>query len=95
VGLIRFLVWIVLLLIGWSFLRNLGRSLGGGAPRRSGRPAATPPERPSETLVRDRVCGTYLPRASALRWVDAGGGEHFFCSEACRNAHLAKAGPTS
>jgi hypothetical protein len=43
-------------------------------------------------LVRDRVCGTFLPRSRALVLRD-GGGESFFCSEGCRETHLSRLRP--
>jgi uncharacterized protein len=40
-----------------------------------------------DEMVRDPVCGTYLPRREAL--VDRRGGEQlFFCSRECRDAYL-------
>lgn len=41
------------------------------------------------SMVRDRVCNTFVPRDGALRLRDAAG-EHFFCSESCRDAHQAR-----
>ena len=38
-------------------------------------------------MVRDRVCNTFVPRTRALT-VIAQDGEHFFCSERCRQTHL-------
>jgi YHS domain-containing protein len=38
--------------------------------------------------VRDRVCNTFVPRASALR-AQLGGHEEYFCSAACRDKALA------
>jgi uncharacterized protein len=35
-------------------------------------------------LVQDPVCGTYVPRKTAIA-VSAGGGTRFYCSEACRD----------
>jgi uncharacterized protein len=35
-------------------------------------------------LVQDPVCGTYVPRETAIA-VNAGGGTRFYCSEACRD----------
>ena len=35
---------------------------------------------PAGHLVKDPVCGTYIPQATAIK-----AGEHFFCSEECRN----------
>ena len=43
----------------------------------------------SEAMVRDRVCNTFLPRSKALLEQDDRG-EHFFCSETCRNKFLAE-----
>ncbi len=40
-------------------------------------------------MVRDRICQTFLPKSRALT-VRAGGEEHFFCSEGCREAFLAR-----
>ncbi len=40
-------------------------------------------------MVRDRICETFVPRARALA-LRTGGEEHFFCSEACRAAFLAR-----
>jgi uncharacterized protein len=45
---------------------------------------APPPDTRSVALVKDPVCGTYLPRAKALL-SRAGGDTHFFCSEGCRD----------
>jgi hypothetical protein len=39
-------------------------------------------------LVRDRMCNTFVPRASALR-AQLGGHEQYFCSAACREKALA------
>jgi hypothetical protein len=33
-------------------------------------------------LVKDPVCGTYIPQATAIQ-----AGEHFFCSEECRRKY--------
>ena len=43
------------------------------------------------TMVRDRVCNTFLPRSRALS-AHAGGEEHFFCSERCKQEFLARQG---
>ena len=34
-------------------------------------------------MVKDEICGTYIPREDAL-CESRGGQEHFFCSEECR-----------
>lgn len=59
---------------------------GPGAGARPGMP------RFEGALVRDRVCGTFLPRSRALVLRDAAG-ENFFCSEGCREAHLSRLRP--
>ncbi len=41
------------------------------------------PPRAGVTLVRDRICNTFVPRERALTATIAGR-EEFFCSEACR-----------
>ena len=64
------------------------RLLSGGSPQaqtRGGRRAV--PGRTDGEMVRDRVCNTFLPRPRALT-VNGEDGEHFFCSERCRQIHL-------
>ncbi len=65
-----------------TFLRAFWRSIPSetAAPRPRG-------PRFDGSLVRDRVCQTFLPRARALG-LRADGEEHFFCSEACRSRFL-------
>lgn len=40
-------------------------------------------------MVRDRICNTFLPRSRALI-LGSGADTSFFCSEACRDEHLAR-----
>ena len=64
------------------------RLLSGGSPQpqtRGGRRAV--PGQTDGEMVRDRVCNTFLPRPRALI-VNGEDGEHFFCSERCRQIHL-------
>jgi uncharacterized protein len=65
-------------------LRRLagGTAGGPGSSRRSA-------PRFEGAMVRDRICSTFLPRSRALLVRD-GSDEHFFCSEACREAFLAR-----
>ncbi len=69
--LIRVLGMLVMIYAGLSIFRRL---LGAFTP-------AGQVQSPSAAghLVKDPVCGTYVPEATALKH-----GEHFFCSEACR-----------
>jgi hypothetical protein len=43
-------------------------------------PQVTASASPAGHLVKDPVCGTFIPQATAIK-----AGEHFFCSEQCRN----------
>ena len=44
-------------------------------------PRETQPNEP-EVLVQDPVCGTFIPRANALK-AQKDGQDYFFCSEGC------------
>jgi YHS domain-containing protein len=55
-------------------------------PRGQGHTVAPPTE---GTMVRDRVCNTFLPRSRALS-AHVGQEEHFFCSERCKQKFLAR-----
>jgi YHS domain-containing protein len=57
-------------------------SRGGPAGRRGAAPAVK--------LVRDPVCGTYVPPRAALS-VTASGATHYFCSERCLNEYQERA----
>lgn len=50
--------------------------ISGGAASRE-----TQPDEP-EVLVKDPVCGTFIPRANALK-AQKDGQDYFFCSEGC------------
>jgi uncharacterized protein len=87
--LLRFaLVFLLVLLV----LRAAGRLLAGliaGASTPGPRPSG-PPARGVQ-MVRDPVCGTYLPPAGAVSLAERGGAVHYFCSEKCREAYKARA----
>lgn len=55
------------------------------AARGQGRPAS----KVQGVMVKDEVCGTYIPREEALTEV-RDGVEHYFCSEECRRKGLAR-----
>jgi YHS domain-containing protein len=80
--LLRALLIILLVRAVWRFVQGvLQGARGAGGPRRVPRePTAVP-------LVRDPVCGTYLPKERALRQL-AGREVHYFCSETCRERWL-------
>ena len=73
------LLTILLIVVGRLFWRLMDAVLAGargdaGSGRRGGAPVK---------LVREPVCGTYVPPRAALS-VIAGGSTHYFCSEECR-----------
>jgi hypothetical protein len=80
----RLLVLLVAAFGAWWLVRRLGGELAaaGHAHRH-----AVP--RFEGAMVRDRICSTFLPKSRALS-VRCGDEEHFFCSEACRAAFLAR-----
>jgi hypothetical protein len=74
--LLRFLVIFFCLNVIVRFVRALWHAMALGPERREAPPAGV-------TLVRDRVCNTFLPRERALvATID--GREEYFCSEECR-----------
>jgi len=79
-GLIRLLALAMLILVGMAIARSLG-----GALRRKG--AARPAAGSEGTMVRDRVCNTFLPRSSAIQ-ARVGQETFYFCSESCRRRFL-------
>jgi uncharacterized protein len=74
---IRFLLLALLFIMLARALWKLVDSVMEGA-RGSVRPGQVPPVK----LVRDPVCGTYVPPRPGLS-VTAAGGTHYFCSERC------------
>lgn len=77
---------VLLAIVGiWVLTTRIARMVAArpAAPR-SKAPAAP---RFEGAMVRDRVCGTFVPRANALT-ARLGTEEHFFCSAACRDRFL-------
>jgi uncharacterized protein len=81
---IRFILFVLLIYLGYSLYRTLTRALPGG---KGGDLQAK--SRHGEEMVADPQCGTYLPRGDAVEKV-LGGKRHFFCSEECRDAYIDK-----
>jgi uncharacterized protein len=82
----------LLFLVGVLVIRALGRLLAGiivGASPPPGRHGG-PPERGVQ-MVRDPVCGTFLPPDTAVSVTERGGAVRYFCSEKCRDAYRARA----
>ena len=77
--LLRVLGLLVIMYAGVSFLRGLLRAFTPAGQVRA----------PSDAghLVKDPVCGTYVPEATALH-----DGNQFFCSETCRRKFEINAG---
>jgi YHS domain-containing protein len=42
-------------------------------------------------MVRDPVCGTFLPPDAAVSLAERGGAVRYFCSEKCRDDYRARA----
>lgn len=81
---VQALLWLLLLrFLARAVLAPLLRARGAGPAPRAARPAALP-----QDLVQDRVCRTYVPRASALA-ARVAGRDEWFCSPACRDKALA------
>lgn len=81
---VRLFLFALLIALGYGLLRIFLRQLQQG-PRRS----PPPPTRGGEEMVRDPVCGTYLPASAAVA-AELGGQRHYFCSAACRDAYRAQ-----
>ena len=91
--LVRKLLFLALAVgIGWVIQRLVNaasrRTTRPSAPHAGGSVRSAPP------MVRDRVCNTFLPEASALVTV-VDGDRHYFCSERCRRQFLEGAGTTA
>ena len=74
--LVFFVITAVLSIIRGAFSAD---SSPGPAARNSPLRPTTP-----NRLVKDPVCGTYVPEQTAIR-----AGEHFFCSNECKSKYLA------
>ena len=88
---IRFLLLSILILL---ITRAFWRVMDGVIQAASGRPPRQ--DRTSVSaikLVRDPVCGTFVPPGRAISVAGAGGQAlHYFCSERCRDEFVAGKG---
>ena len=73
-----------LILIFFAIVAVLSIVRGFLAPSTPARRARTQRPQSAGRLVKDPVCGTYIPEETALR-----SGNEFFCSEQCRQRFLA------
>jgi YHS domain-containing protein len=78
--------WIIRLLVLAIVVRIIVRAVMGRNLR--GQPTRRRVERTGGTLARDPQCGTYIPRGAAVT-AKAGSATLYFCSAACRDAHIA------
>jgi uncharacterized protein len=82
--LLLFIVVTLLMRALGTVLRGL---MAGASPRdRQASRRAGPPDRGVQ-MVRDPVCGTFLPPADAVPSTDRRGTVRYFCSEKCRKAY--------
>ncbi len=87
--LLRFVLLFLLVMLALrAFWRVVAGVIDGATPppaRRQG-----PPDRGVQ-MVRDPVCGTFLPPANAVSLMERGGAVQYFCSDKCREAYKARA----
>jgi YHS domain-containing protein len=84
--LIRILLLIILLVLLGRAIRSLLAS-AVGASLEDGRRKPAPR---GVRMVRDPVCGTFIPPSNALAEPGGGGSILYFCSETCRQEYLAR-----
>jgi hypothetical protein len=83
-ALVRFLAVVFAVSVIARFVASLWRALVRAPEQREAPPAGV-------TLVRDRVCNTFLPRERAVvATID--GHDEYFCSERCRSKALRDGG---
>jgi YHS domain-containing protein len=78
VAFLRLILFVLAAYVAFLFLR-----IYLGLKRRRPQTQERAPREVQGVMVKDDVCGTYIPRDEALTEV-RGGEEHFFCSEECR-----------
>jgi len=79
------LIFVLAMLIARAFWRLVaGIIVGASAPPETPRRARRGPPERGVQMVRDPVCGTFLPPGNALTLTERGGQVHYFCSETCR-----------
>jgi uncharacterized protein len=87
--LLRFALLFLLALVALrAFWRLVIGVIEGATPPSGG--GSRLPERGVQ-MVRDPVCGTFLPPADAVSLVERGGPVRYFCSEKCREAYKGRA----
>ncbi len=79
--LLRILVLLLVVRLALRFLAGVARGLSGETRSPAGAQGGV-------ELVRDEVCGTFVPRSQALQ-ATVGGQPRHFCSARCRDKALA------
>jgi hypothetical protein len=87
-ALIVLLVRVVLVLLVLRFLLRFVAAVVRGYQGVPEAPGGARVASPPVELVKDEVCGTYVPRSRAL-FAEVGGRTAHFCSAACRDRALA------
>ena len=86
---IRFLLLAILILMiaraFWRVVDGILEAAGGTTRQQRRQRRSTPPMK----LVRDPVCGTWVPERSP-NFLTSGGTTHYFCSEQCRETFSKK-----
>ena len=83
---LNIIVLLLLLRLGLRFVMGLLRGLAEPSDDAAspGRRPAKGPARIAGELVKDPVCGTYIPRDSAIA-APIAGGTRYYCSVSCRD----------
>jgi len=78
--LVRPILWLVFGFLAYTLFKALRQMLL--------KPPSKPPEKTArgEEMMRDPVCGTYVPRNDAIQ-ARIGGEDCFFCSTECRDKY--------
>ncbi|MBP1634824.1 MAG: hypothetical protein H6Q10_1398 [Acidobacteria bacterium] len=79
------LLFILVMLLGRAIRTLLAGALGAPPPGQQG---SGPPR--GVQMVRDPVCGTFLPPSHALAVPRPDGAVMYFCSETCRQEYVAR-----
>ncbi len=84
------LLFVLVLLVARAFWRLVAGIIVGAQLPPPRRRRGSVPDRGVQ-MVRDPVCGTFLPPAHALTATSRDGAVLYFCSDECRDRYRAKA----
>jgi uncharacterized protein len=83
---LRVILFLIVLRLVLRFVVGLVQGFTGSSGRSASGAAHSGGNKSGQLLVRDPVCGTYVPRSTALR-IGSGPSTLYFCSEDCREAY--------